>query len=103
MTKEVLYSAAAWNGPRSLIGRHLFVLGFLYDENRSDRPIQSTLPALSTEQAQALAELAAAWTRVTPPEDDDTRAAIAEGIAQADRGNFVDTAKVDDLFGRPWK
>ena len=65
--------------------------------------IQSALPALSTEQAQALADLAAAWTRVTPPEDDDTRAAIAEGIAQADRGNFVDPAKVDDLLGRPWK
>jgi predicted transcriptional regulator len=64
--------------------------------------IQSTLPALTAEQAEALAELAAAWTRPTPTEDDATRAAIRDGIAQADRGEFVDTAKVDALLGRAW-
>lgn len=65
--------------------------------------IQSSLSALSAEQVQALAELAAAWTRPVPPEDDATRAAIAEGLAQADRGEFADPAKVEELLGRPWK
>lgn len=65
--------------------------------------IEAKLPALTTEQAQALAELAEAWTRPTEPEDAATRAAIAEGVAQADRGEFVDPAKVDALLGRAWK
>ena len=65
--------------------------------------IEAKLPVLTTEQAQALAELAEAWTRVTPPEDAATLAAIAEGLAQADRGEFVDPSKVDALLGRAWK
>jgi predicted transcriptional regulator len=65
--------------------------------------IESTFPVLTTEQAQALAELAQAWTRETPPEDAGTRAAIAEGLAQADRGEFVAPDRVAELLGRPWK
>jgi predicted transcriptional regulator len=62
--------------------------------------IEATLPALTTEQAQALAALAEAWTRPTPPEDEATRAAIAEGLAQADRGEFVSEADVAAAFAR---
>ncbi len=62
--------------------------------------IQSVLPALSAEQVQALAELAAAWTRPSPPEDDATRTAIAEGLAQADRGEFATSAEVEAAFAR---
>ena len=65
--------------------------------------IQATLASLTTEQAEALAELMIAWTQSPGPEDDVTRAAIAEGIAQADRGEFVDAQNLDDLLGRPWK
>jgi predicted transcriptional regulator len=62
--------------------------------------IEATLPALTTEQAQALAALAKAWTRQAPPEDDATRAAIAEGLAQADRGEFASDADVAAAFAR---
>lgn len=65
--------------------------------------LQSTLPALTAEQASALAELAAAWTRATPLEDDATRTAIERGLAEAERGEFVDPAKVDALLGRSWR
>lgn len=64
--------------------------------------IEATLPVLTTEQVQALAALAEAWTRQTPDEDDATRAAIAEGVAQADRAEFVAPDKVAKLLGRPW-
>jgi hypothetical protein len=37
--------------------------------------IEASLPVLTTAQAQALAALAEAWTRQSPPEDDATRAA----------------------------
>ena len=65
--------------------------------------LQATLASLTTEQAEALAELAIAWTRLPVPEDDATRTAIAEGLAQADRGEFVDARKLDNLLGHPWK
>jgi predicted transcriptional regulator len=65
--------------------------------------IQSSLAELSAEQAQALAELAAAWSRPIAAEDDETRAAIAEGLAQARRGEFASPADVDALLSRPWK
>ena len=65
--------------------------------------IQSKLDGLTAEQAQALAELPEAWARLPPPEDDAIRAAIAEGLAQADRGEFVDQKKVADLLGQPWR
>ncbi len=65
--------------------------------------LQATLASLTAEQAEALAELAVAWTQASPTEDATTRAAIAEGLAQADRGEFVDPQRLDDLIGRPWK
>ena len=65
--------------------------------------IQSALPALSAEQAEALAELATALTRPVSDEDDATRAAIAEGVAQADRGEFVEAGRADAVLRRPWK
>lgn len=65
--------------------------------------IQSTLPALTAEQAEALAELATALTRTVPDENEATRAAIAEGLAQADRGEFAEADKVDAVLRRPWK
>ena len=49
------------------------------------------------------ARSAYAWTRLPVPEDDATRAAIAEGLSQADRGEFVDARKLDNLLGHPWK
>ena len=65
--------------------------------------ILSKLPVLSAAQAEALAEILASWTKPDVVEDDATRAAIAEGIAQADRGAFVSAEKTDALLGRPWK
>jgi predicted transcriptional regulator len=64
--------------------------------------IQSTLPELTAAQAEALAEIATAWTRAAPAEDDATLAAIREGLAEADRGEFVDPAVLDGLLARPW-
>jgi predicted transcriptional regulator len=49
-----------------------------------------------------LAEIATAWTRAAPAEDDATLAAIREGLAEADRGEFVDPAVLDGLLARPW-
>ena len=79
------------------------VVGFIMTKTEAIDQIHSTLPALTTEQAQALAEMAAAWARLPPPEDEATLAAIAEGIAQADHGEFADPAEVDALLDRPWK
>ncbi len=62
--------------------------------------IEAKLPALTTAQAQALAALTEAWTREPPPEDAETRAAIAEGLAQADRGEFASEAEVAAAFAR---
>lgn len=65
--------------------------------------IQSSLPALTAEQAEALAELAIALTRSVPPEDEATRAAITEGLAQANRDQFAEADRVVEVLGRPWK
>ena len=65
--------------------------------------IEASLPVLSAEQLQALAELALAYTRDVEPEDDATRDAIAEGLAQADRGEFVLPSEVERLLKRNWK
>lgn len=55
--------------------------------------ITATLPQLSDERVQMLANIAESWTDPgdPPAEDEATRAAIAEGIAQADRGVFAHT------------
>lgn len=61
--------------------------------------LERTMPSLTDEQAQVLAELAEAFTRDTP-EDEETRAAIREGLAQADRGEFASDAEVAKAFAR---
>ena len=62
--------------------------------------IKAKLDELSSEQLVALADIADAFTRDVPDEDDATRAAIAEGIAQADRGEFATDAQVAAAFAR---
>jgi hypothetical protein len=51
---------------------------------------------------QILAEIAQSWTRdaAPPPEDDATRAAIANGIVQARRGEFATDAEVAAAYAR---
>lgn len=65
--------------------------------------IQAALPELSSEQLEALAELAETWKRPTPPENDATRAAIAEGLAQADRREFVSASEEAGILDKPWR
>jgi formiminotetrahydrofolate cyclodeaminase len=65
--------------------------------------IQSALRDLSSEQLEALAELAEAWKRPTPTEDEAARAAIAEGLAQADRGEFVSPSEEAQVLNKPWR
>ncbi|MEQ1710847.1 MAG: hypothetical protein ABL908_05545 [Hyphomicrobium sp.] len=62
--------------------------------------IRSKLDALTTEQLTALADMADALARDVPVEDDATRAAIAEGVAQADRGEFATDQQVAEAFAR---
>jgi predicted transcriptional regulator len=64
--------------------------------------ITASLPQLSDERVQALAELAASWTddADAPAEDEATRAAIANGIAQARRGEFATDEEVTEAFKR---
>jgi predicted transcriptional regulator len=64
--------------------------------------IQSAFPALTTEQALALAAIAEAWTRDAPRESDATRAAIAEGLAQAEAGTFASPNSVANLIAKRW-
>jgi hypothetical protein len=65
--------------------------------------IKATLAALTAAQAQALAELADARTPLPPAEDAGVRATIEEGLAQAERGELVEPAKVAALLDAPWK
>jgi hypothetical protein len=64
--------------------------------------IAATLPQLSDERVQTLAEIATSWTEdaARPAEDDATRAAIANGIAQARRGDFATDAEVAEAYAR---
>jgi predicted transcriptional regulator len=62
--------------------------------------IKAKLDELTTEQLAALADIADAFARDVPDEDDATRAAIAEGIAQADRGEFATDDQVKAAFAR---
>ena len=64
--------------------------------------ISASLPQLSDERVQTLAELAESWTDVPgrPAEDDATRAAIANGIAQARRGEFATDEEVAEAYKR---
>ena len=62
--------------------------------------IQATIGELPSEQLAALAELAQSLKQPTPPEGAATRAAIAEGLAQARRGEFATDAEVEAAFSR---
>ena len=64
--------------------------------------ITASLPQLSDERVELLAEIAQGWTddAARPVEDDRTRKAIAEGIAQGRRGEFATDAEVDAAYKR---
>ena len=63
--------------------------------------ITASLARLSDERIELLAEIAAGWTDDSrPAEDDDTRAAIAEGIEQANRGDFASDDEVAEAYAR---
>jgi len=64
--------------------------------------ISATLPQLSDERVQMLAEIAESWSDDGTPgaEDEAARAAIAEGIAQADRGEFATDEEVEEAYRR---
>jgi hypothetical protein len=64
--------------------------------------IAELLPRLSDVHVQALAEIADDWAddRARPNEDDATRAAIENGIAQGRRGEFATDAEVAAAFAR---
>jgi hypothetical protein len=64
--------------------------------------ITAMLPQLSDERVQTLAEIAQSWTddAAGPFEDDATRAAIANGIAQGRRGEFATDAEVAEAYKR---
>jgi predicted transcriptional regulator len=62
--------------------------------------IKAKLDLLTPEQLAALAAMAEAFTRDVPDEDDATRAAIADGLAQVDRGEFATDDGVAAAFAR---
>jgi hypothetical protein len=64
--------------------------------------ITASLPQLSDERVQTLAEIARDWTSdaARPPEGDATRAAIANGVAQGRRGEFATDAEVAAAYAR---
>ena len=67
--------------------------------------IAAVLDSLPDERLEMLAEITDGWNSegARPLEDDRTKAAIAEGLAQAQNGDFADSAEVEDLLKRPWK
>ncbi len=62
--------------------------------------IKTKLDKLSDEQLAALVDIADAYTRSMPDEDEATREAIAEGLAQAERGEFASERDVAKAFAR---
>jgi hypothetical protein len=62
--------------------------------------IATTLPKLSGERVQTLAEIAQAWTgeAARPAEDDATRAAIVTGLAEGRRNEFGTDEEVAEAF-----
>jgi hypothetical protein len=64
--------------------------------------ITTSLPKLSDEQLHLLADIADNWSDgvAHTPEDDATRAAIANGIAQARRGEFASDDEVAAAYAR---
>jgi predicted transcriptional regulator len=68
--------------------------------NQAITTITTVLPTLSDERVQLLAEITQSWAEDAnrPPEDDETRAAIAEGIAQDERGELATDAEVEEAY-----
>jgi predicted transcriptional regulator len=64
--------------------------------------LESTYADLSTEQVDALAALAKAWSRPNIAEDAATLVAIQEGLRQAEARQFVAPADVAELLDKPW-
>jgi chorismate mutase len=64
--------------------------------------INATLPQLSDERAQTLAEIAQSWTDdgARPPEEDASHAAIANRIAQGRRGECATDEEVTEAYKR---
>jgi hypothetical protein len=64
--------------------------------------ITTSLPRLSDEHVEILAEIAQSWSDgvLLTPEDDATRAAIANGIAQGRRGEFASEEEVAAAYTR---
>ena len=64
--------------------------------------IAAALPQLSDERVQTLAEIVQSLARDAgrPVEDDATRAAIANGIAQGHRGEFATDTEVAEAYAR---
>jgi len=64
--------------------------------------IAAVLPRLSDERVQVLAEIAHDWVddRARAGEDEATRDAIANGLAQSRRGEFAADAEVAEAFSR---
>jgi hypothetical protein len=63
--------------------------------------ITTSLSRLSDEHLQALAEIALSWSDAKlPPEDEVTRTAIGNGIAQGRRGEFASDEEVAAAYAR---
>jgi predicted transcriptional regulator len=64
--------------------------------------IAASLPRLSDERVQALADIAQSWSHESarPPEDDVTRSAIARGLEEAERGVFATEQEVAEAYKR---
>lgn len=62
--------------------------------------ITAALTTLSDERVQLLVEITQGWADDAnrPLEDDETRAAIAEGIAQDERGEFATEEEVEEAY-----
>jgi predicted transcriptional regulator len=62
--------------------------------------ITSSLAVLPDDRLELLAQVVADWSRDVEDEDDVTRAAVAEGLAQAHRGDFASEEEVEAAFAR---
>jgi hypothetical protein len=64
--------------------------------------ITATLSKLSDERVETLAEIAQGFAEdaLRPPEDEHTRRAIAQGLAEARRGDFASDSEVADAYKR---
>ena len=62
--------------------------------------IEAALDRLTDERLAVLGDLVDALMRNVPEEEDTTSAAIAEGVAQADRGEFATDEQVKAAFAR---